>query len=118
MRAQLDKELLKFPWLAPVAIEIFGGKFDPAKLTFPIQPDPSPQTDAGERHPRLDGDSRLGDRPDCEAPAALTAESVQLGNLEAPVDRQSNSSYPGVLFILTLVFGFWLSRSGKPYHTA
>jgi hypothetical protein len=24
---------------------------------------------------------------------------------------------PGVLFILTLVFGFWLSRSGKPYHT-
>jgi len=22
---------------------------------------------------------------------------------------------PGVLFILTLVFGFWLSRSGKPY---
>jgi len=24
---------------------------------------------------------------------------------------------PGVLFILTLVFGFRLSRSGKPYHT-
>ena len=24
---------------------------------------------------------------------------------------------PGVLFILTLGFGFWLSRSGKPYHT-
>ena len=24
---------------------------------------------------------------------------------------------PGVLFILTLAFGFWLSRSGKPYHT-
>ena len=24
---------------------------------------------------------------------------------------------PGVLFILTLVFGFWLSRSGKPYHS-
>jgi len=23
---------------------------------------------------------------------------------------------PGVLFILTLVFGFWLSRSGKPYN--
>ena len=23
---------------------------------------------------------------------------------------------PGVLFILTLVFGFWLSHSGKPYH--
>ena len=23
---------------------------------------------------------------------------------------------PGVLFLLTLVFGFWLSRSGKPYN--
>lgn len=35
VRSELDKELTKFPWLAPVAIEIFGGKFDPAKLTFP-----------------------------------------------------------------------------------
>ena len=26
---------LKFPWLAPVAAEVFGGKHDPAKLTFP-----------------------------------------------------------------------------------
>ena len=34
-RGQLDKELLKFPWFAPVAIEIFGGKFDPATLRFP-----------------------------------------------------------------------------------
>ena len=24
---------------------------------------------------------------------------------------------PGVLFILTLAFGVWLSRSGKPYNT-
>jgi menaquinone-dependent protoporphyrinogen oxidase len=35
-RAQLDKELAKFPWLVPVAVEIVGGKFDPAKLRFPI----------------------------------------------------------------------------------
>jgi menaquinone-dependent protoporphyrinogen oxidase len=35
-RAQLDKELSKFPWLIPVALEMFGGKFDPAKLRFPI----------------------------------------------------------------------------------
>jgi menaquinone-dependent protoporphyrinogen oxidase len=35
-RAQLDKELAKFPWLIPVALEIFGGKFDPEKLRFPI----------------------------------------------------------------------------------
>lgn len=34
-REQLDKELAKFPWLIPAAIEIFGGKFDPEKLTFP-----------------------------------------------------------------------------------
>jgi menaquinone-dependent protoporphyrinogen oxidase len=34
-RAQLDKELLKFPWLTPVAIEVFAGKFDPATLRFP-----------------------------------------------------------------------------------
>ncbi len=35
-RAQLDKELAKFPWLTPVALEMFGGKFDPAKLRFPM----------------------------------------------------------------------------------
>jgi menaquinone-dependent protoporphyrinogen oxidase len=33
--AQLDKELAKFPWLTPVALEMFGGKYDPAKLRFP-----------------------------------------------------------------------------------
>ena len=35
VRKQLDKELAKFPWLTPAAIAIFGGKFDPEKLTFP-----------------------------------------------------------------------------------
>ena len=34
-REQLGKELAKFPWLTPGSIEIFGGKFDPQKLTFP-----------------------------------------------------------------------------------
>ena len=34
-REQLDKELAKFPWLTARTIEIFGGKFDPEKLTFP-----------------------------------------------------------------------------------
>jgi len=33
-RAQLDKELAKFPWLAPVVIEVFCVKF-PAKLRLP-----------------------------------------------------------------------------------
>jgi menaquinone-dependent protoporphyrinogen oxidase len=34
-RQQLDKELAKFPWLKPASIEVFAGKFDPAKLRFP-----------------------------------------------------------------------------------
>ena len=35
-RAQLDKQAAEFPWLAPAAFELFGGKFDPAKLRFPL----------------------------------------------------------------------------------
>jgi menaquinone-dependent protoporphyrinogen oxidase len=35
-RAQLDKELANFPWLSPVALEMFGGKYAPEKLRFPI----------------------------------------------------------------------------------
>lgn len=34
-RAQLDQERAKYPWLAPVALEMFVGKYDPAKLRFP-----------------------------------------------------------------------------------
>jgi len=34
-RGQLDKVLAGFPWLKPVAVELFGGKFDPTRLTFP-----------------------------------------------------------------------------------
>ena len=36
VRAQLEKELAKFPWFIPVAHEVFGGKFDPATLRFPF----------------------------------------------------------------------------------
>jgi menaquinone-dependent protoporphyrinogen oxidase len=35
VRAKLDLELAKFPWLTPVSVQIVGGKFDPAKLRFP-----------------------------------------------------------------------------------
>ena len=35
-RTQLDKELAKFPWLTPAALELFVGKYDPAKLRFPV----------------------------------------------------------------------------------
>lgn len=34
-RAQLDKELARYPWLTPVAAAMFGGRFDPAALRFP-----------------------------------------------------------------------------------
>jgi menaquinone-dependent protoporphyrinogen oxidase len=35
VRSQLDQELTKYPWLKPVASELFGGKYDPATLRFP-----------------------------------------------------------------------------------
>jgi len=34
-RVQLDKVLAKYPWLKPVALEIFAGKLDPSRLHFP-----------------------------------------------------------------------------------
>ena len=34
-RKQFDKVLSQFPWLTPVAAELFGGRFDPSRLTFP-----------------------------------------------------------------------------------
>jgi menaquinone-dependent protoporphyrinogen oxidase len=35
VRAQLDKELARFPWLRPVSTLVVGGRFDPARLRFP-----------------------------------------------------------------------------------
>jgi menaquinone-dependent protoporphyrinogen oxidase len=35
--SQLNKELEKYSWLKPVEIEMFGGKYDPAKLKFPLK---------------------------------------------------------------------------------
>lgn len=35
-RAQLDKELARYAWLEPIATRLFGGKFDPALLRFPL----------------------------------------------------------------------------------
>lgn len=36
IRSELDKELAKFPWFSPLATAIFGGKYDPATLSFPF----------------------------------------------------------------------------------
>lgn len=30
-RRQLDSELSKYPWMKPIAVEIFAGKYDPSK---------------------------------------------------------------------------------------
>jgi menaquinone-dependent protoporphyrinogen oxidase len=35
VRAQLDNALIEFPWLRLAATKIFGGMYDPTKLTFP-----------------------------------------------------------------------------------
>ncbi len=32
---QLRKEMAKEPWLGPVDVRVFGGKYDPSKLRFP-----------------------------------------------------------------------------------
>jgi menaquinone-dependent protoporphyrinogen oxidase len=36
VRNQFDRELAKVPWFAPSPREVFGGKFDPTKLRFPM----------------------------------------------------------------------------------
>lgn len=36
-RRQLDSELAQFPWFAPCACEVFGGRFDPTKIRFPLR---------------------------------------------------------------------------------
>lgn len=34
-RTMFEQELVRYPWLRPVAAELFGGKLDPARLRFP-----------------------------------------------------------------------------------
>jgi menaquinone-dependent protoporphyrinogen oxidase len=36
-REQLDRLLGKLPWLRPIAVQLFGGAIDPAKLRFPFK---------------------------------------------------------------------------------
>jgi len=35
--SQLRNELAKFPWFEPMAIEMFGGRYDPEQLGFPLK---------------------------------------------------------------------------------
>ncbi len=34
-RSDLDRELAKFSWLTPIAVQLIGGRFDPTRLRFP-----------------------------------------------------------------------------------
>ncbi len=35
IQGQIEKDLVRHPWLKPVSTQMFGGKYDPAKLRFP-----------------------------------------------------------------------------------
>jgi menaquinone-dependent protoporphyrinogen oxidase len=54
VRAMLEQQVTKFPWLALVAMELFGDKYDPATLRLPDNPiarlpaSPLPQRAAGD----------------------------------------------------------------------
>lgn len=77
-REQLDKELAMFPWLNPQAIAIFGGKFDPQKLTFPYNLLP-----ALKRMPASD----VRDWPTISAWANDLVVKFQLASVETGIDK-------------------------------
>jgi menaquinone-dependent protoporphyrinogen oxidase len=62
--AQLDKELAQFPWLKTVALEMFGGKYDPEKLGFPLKmfAGKAPASDLRDWDAIRSWASELGDR--------------------------------------------------------
>ena len=35
-RQQADRQLSRYPWLYPAAVQIFGGRFDPEHIPFPF----------------------------------------------------------------------------------
>ena len=63
-RAQLDKELSKFPWLEPMEIKIFGGRFDLSKVGFLMKKFAGniPPTDAMDIEAIRDWSSSLVDK--------------------------------------------------------
>ena len=60
VRAQLDKALAKFPWFAPVAVQVFGGKFDPATLRPPYSSAAGHEETAGVGSAGLGGHRGVG----------------------------------------------------------
>jgi hypothetical protein len=41
---------------------------------------------------------------------------LHIDRKRVPLETLSKFSLPGILFALTLIFGFWLSHAGKPYN--
>ena len=35
VREALNADLAQYPWLKPIAVELFGGKYDPSRLSLP-----------------------------------------------------------------------------------
>ncbi len=75
VRAQLDQELAKFPWLKPASVQIIGGRFDPKKLRFPYNLIP-----AMRQMPASD----LRDWPAIRAWASNLAAELRLGTRRVP----------------------------------
>lgn len=63
-RAQFEQERNKFTWLEPVAIEMFGGKYNPDSLSFPLKlmAGNAPATDIRDWEAILAWASRLADK--------------------------------------------------------
>jgi len=74
-RRDLDLELAKHPWLTPVAVQLIGGRFDPAKLHFPYSLLP-----ALRKMPATD--LRDGDLPAWRS--GLRPEEVRAGDEDRP----------------------------------
>ena len=90
-QAQLDAELAKFPWLTPITLELFGGKFDPEKLRSSRgagkrHTSKSSQEYAGKRYTRLGGDPCLGHR------SSLEASTLQTASLSVPPPEQARDA--------------------------
>ena len=62
VRDQFDRVLVEFPWMKLVSKNVFGGKYDPASLRFPLQPHAGHEKAPGHRHPRLGRHPGLGRR--------------------------------------------------------
>ncbi len=77
-RRQMDAELARYPWLAPVSCELFGGRFDPRSLPFPLDrlAAAAPASDALDLDAVRAWASGLVNRQPDDGPGALAPEDL------------------------------------------